>query len=71
MALTHGVLLTLLNLTFNMREITIDHYLLFPSGDSGDPGQPHPLPMPEFGGWFAPLTEFLPDPTVPIPSYHR
>merc|ERR1719471_774397 len=39
--------------------------------DSKDDAGLHPLPMPEFGGWFAPLTEFLPDPTVPITNFHR
>ncbi|XP_059089513.1 protein furry-like isoform X3 [Tigriopus californicus] len=33
--------------------------------------QPHPLPMPEYGGWFAPLTEFLPHASQPISSFHR
>ena len=32
---------------------------------------PNPLPMPEYGGWFAPLTEFLPDASQPISSFHR
>ena len=32
---------------------------------------PRPLPMPEFGGWFAPLTECLPDATQPISTFHR
>ena len=32
---------------------------------------PHPLPMPEFGGWFAPLTECLPDASQPISTFHR
>lgn len=32
---------------------------------------PHPLPMPEYGGWFAPLIEFLPDTNVPISGFHR
>lgn len=32
---------------------------------------PHPLPMPEYGGWFAPLTEFLPDSNTPISGFHR
>merc|ERR1740128_1162366 len=41
------------------------------SSDTNDAGLLHPLPMPEFGGWFAPLTEFLPDPAVPIPNFHR
>uniref|UniRef100_A0A336LX10 CSON006579 protein n=1 Tax=Culicoides sonorensis TaxID=179676 RepID=A0A336LX10_CULSO len=35
------------------------------------PNAPHPLPMPEYGGWFAPLTEFLPDSSVPISGFHR
>ncbi|KAH1002588.1 hypothetical protein HUJ04_008665 [Dendroctonus ponderosae] len=33
--------------------------------------QPHPLPMPEFGGFFAPLTEYLPDTSQPISGFHR
>ena len=37
----------------------------------GEQQLPHPLPMPEFGGWFAPLTEFLPDPSLSIPSFNR
>ncbi|KAL5290083.1 FRY family protein [Megaselia abdita] len=32
---------------------------------------PHPLPMPEYGGYFAPLTEFLPDGGSPITGFHR
>ncbi|CAB3359556.1 Hypothetical predicted protein [Cloeon dipterum] len=32
---------------------------------------PYPLPMPEFGGYFAPLTEFLPDISQPISGFHR
>lgn len=32
---------------------------------------PHPLPMPEYGGYFAPLTEFLPDIGLPISGFHR
>merc|ERR1719410_2235450 len=39
--------------------------------DNNNDGGLHPLPMPEFGGWFAPLTEFLPDPTIPITNFHR
>ena len=39
--------------------------------DSNTDAGLHPLPMPEFGGWFAPLTEFLPDPAVPITNFHR
>lgn len=33
--------------------------------------QPHPLPMPEYGGYFAPLTEFLPDCAQPSSGFHR
>ncbi|XP_075228459.1 microtubule binding protein furry isoform X2 [Lycorma delicatula] len=33
--------------------------------------QPHPLPMPEYGGYFAPLTEYLPDSTQPSSGFHR
>ncbi|XP_049295872.1 protein furry isoform X4 [Anopheles funestus] len=35
------------------------------------PTAPHPLPMPEYGGYFAPLTEFLPDTNIPISGFHR
>lgn len=45
-----------------MKESTSVHRRLY---------QPHPLPMPEYGGWFAPLTEFLPSPSVPIATFHR
>ncbi|GAB0086169.1 protein furry [Sergentomyia squamirostris] len=38
---------------------------------SGAPTAPHPLPMPEYGGYFAPLTEFLPDMSLPISGFHR
>ncbi|KAI1301913.1 Protein furry -like protein-like [Halotydeus destructor] len=33
--------------------------------------QPHPLPMPEFGGYYAPLTEYLPRSDQPIVCFHR
>ncbi|KAI5700687.1 hypothetical protein M8J75_002010 [Diaphorina citri] len=33
--------------------------------------QPHPLPMPEYGGYFAPLTEYLPDSNQPSSGFHR
>lgn len=36
-----------------------------------DQKHPHPLPMPEYGGWFAPMTEFLPEASTPIQSFHR
>lgn len=32
---------------------------------------PNPLPMPEFGGYYAQLTEFLPDNNQPVFSFHR
>jgi len=38
---------------------------------SDPPMAPHPLPMPEYGGYFAPLTEFLPDTSLPISGFHR
>ena len=40
-------------------------------GGAQDSKQPRPLPMPEYGGWFAPLTEFLPDASQPISNFHR
>ncbi|XP_024082202.1 protein furry isoform X2 [Cimex lectularius] len=36
-----------------------------------DVPQPHPLPMPEYGGYFAPLTEYLPDSSQPSTGFHR
>ncbi|XP_058065820.1 protein furry [Anopheles bellator] len=38
---------------------------------SEQPLAPHPLPMPEYGGYFAPLTEFLPLTNIPISGFHR
>lgn len=32
---------------------------------------PHPLPMPEYGGYFAPLNNILPDTNLPISGFHR
>ncbi|KAL5012719.1 hypothetical protein ScPMuIL_011270 [Solemya velum] len=32
---------------------------------------PYPLPMPAYGGYFAPLTEFLPENFQPTPGFHR
>ncbi|CAG4984451.1 unnamed protein product [Parnassius apollo] len=36
-----------------------------------DVPQPRPLPMPEYGGYFALLTEYLPDSSQPISGFHR
>ncbi|KAJ0183584.1 hypothetical protein K1T71_000007 [Dendrolimus kikuchii] len=36
-----------------------------------DVPQPRPLPMPEYGGFFARLTEYLPDSNQPISGFHR
>lgn len=33
--------------------------------------QPHPLPMPEYGGYYAPLSEFLPESSQPVTGFHR
>lgn len=33
--------------------------------------QPRPLPMPEYGGYFAPLNKILPDTNLPISGFHR
>ncbi|BFF97919.1 protein furry [Drosophila madeirensis] len=41
------------------------------TSDSQPNAHPHPLPMPEYGGYFAPLTEFLPDVSLPISGFHR
>ncbi|KAF2357085.1 Cell morphogenesis central region, partial [Trinorchestia longiramus] len=51
------------------------HPTLHDGGDDGaphyEPPQPHPLPMPEYGGYFAPLTEYLPHSSQPITAFHR
>ncbi|CAG0907580.1 unnamed protein product, partial [Darwinula stevensoni] len=31
---------------------------------------PRPLPMPEYGGFFAPMSEFLPESSQPITAFH-
>ncbi|XP_052746628.1 protein furry isoform X1 [Bicyclus anynana] len=36
-----------------------------------DVSQPRPLPMPEYGGFFALLTEYLPDTNQPVSGFHR
>lgn len=41
------------------------------TGEKFDIPQPHPLPMPEYGGYFAPLREYLPDSSQPISGFHR
>jgi hypothetical protein len=33
--------------------------------------QPNPLPMPEYGGYFAPLNNIFPDSNLPISGFHR
>ncbi|XP_073975779.1 microtubule binding protein furry isoform X3 [Rhodnius prolixus] len=42
-----------------------------PEESKFDIPQPHPLPMPEYGGYFAPLTEYLPDSSQPSTGFHR
>ena len=32
---------------------------------------PYPLPMPAYGGYFAPLLEFLPESLMPSAGFHR
>ncbi|XP_028159037.1 protein furry-like, partial [Ostrinia furnacalis] len=39
--------------------------------ETREPPQPRPLPMPEYGGFFALLTEYLPDNNQPISGFHR
>lgn len=41
------------------------------NGNDYEASQPHPLPMPEYGGYFAPLTEFLPNSSQPVNGFHR
>ncbi|CAH0386341.1 unnamed protein product [Bemisia tabaci] len=42
-----------------------------PNEKKYDIPQPHPLPMPEYGGYFAPLTEYLPTNIQPNSGFHR
>jgi hypothetical protein len=42
-----------------------------PTNNDYEASQPHPLPMPEYGGYFAPLTEFLPNSSQPVNGFHR
>jgi hypothetical protein len=39
--------------------------------ESSTKNHPNPLPMPEYGGWFAPLTEFLPNVNQAVVTFHR
>ncbi|XP_050540856.1 protein furry isoform X2 [Daktulosphaira vitifoliae] len=41
------------------------------SPTDGDFPQPHPLPMPEYGGYFAPLKEYLPTNIPSSSGFHR
>lgn len=41
------------------------------SQEAHDVHQPNPLPMPEYGGYFAPLNKILPDTNLPISGFHR
>ncbi|XP_064474584.1 protein furry-like [Ornithodoros turicata] len=48
-----------------------DNFALLREEAKPDTPQPHPLPMPEYGGFYAPLSEFLPDSSQPVASFHR
>ena len=37
----------------------------------GEDKVPYPLPMPAYGGYFAPLSEYLPDNLQPSSGFHR
>ncbi|XP_063231705.1 protein furry [Bacillus rossius redtenbacheri] len=52
-------------------QVVEDDYCSRTGIDKFDIPQPHPLPMPEYGGYFAPLTMFLPDTSQPISNFHR
>jgi len=45
--------------------------IIQPPAFNYEDSQPHPLPMPEYGGYFAPLTEFLPSSSQPVNGFHR
>ncbi|CAH1170054.1 unnamed protein product [Phaedon cochleariae] len=58
-------------LTNSLEEVVIEEDVLLRDKVDMSLPQPHPLPMPEFGGYFAPLTEYLPDSSQPISGFHR
>ena len=37
----------------------------------GDTPVPYPLPMPAYGGYYAPLSDMLPENNLPNPPYQR
>ena len=49
--------------------------MLVDAGDVtlGSSLQPHPLPMPAYGGYYAPLSQYLPtsNTSLPTPPYQR
>lgn len=53
--------------------IDVDNFTILrhQSEEKSETPLPHPLPMPEYGGYFAPLTEFLPDSSQPVTGFHR
>ncbi|CAH1110307.1 unnamed protein product [Psylliodes chrysocephalus] len=55
----------------SLEEVAIEEDVLLRDKINMSLPQPHPLPMPEFGGYFAPLTEYLPDSSQPISGFHR
>ncbi|XP_072390599.1 protein furry isoform X1 [Diabrotica undecimpunctata] len=55
----------------SLEEVAIEEDVLLRDKVNMSVPQPHPLPMPEFGGYFAPLTEYLPDSSQPISGFHR
>lgn len=44
---------------------------MMPTRSSEHYAHPNPLPMPEYGGYFAPLNKILPDTNLPISGFHR
>ncbi|CAH2001764.1 unnamed protein product [Acanthoscelides obtectus] len=59
------------DMTNSLEEVAIEEDVLLREKVDVSLSQPHPLPMPEFGGYFAPLTEYLPDSSQPISGFHR
>lgn len=53
------------------KKVCLEEHPVIISGNTYEVCQPHPLPMPEYGGYFAPLTEFLPDSSQPVSGFHR
>lgn len=55
----------------NEADIQSSEHNVMPTRSSEHYAHPNPLPMPEYGGYFAPLNKILPDTNLPISGFHR